>query len=191
MFTLNPRLAGSNNRDQSRTHHVTTYRQIPKRAVISAGIVCLVYLFVSPATAQEVGDRVVVTQDTVLKIPNGIVTTIQRGQPFDVKHVSGKWLWVPLAKPGWIDRRFVTIVAKAKAGSTHEPVATAIATVVEPKPIVPPTRKRTAPRVGISVGSHGIGVGIHSSRRGASISFGFGGHGHSHHGHRGRSSGRD
>lgn len=201
MFARSPHSAHSQNCMKSR-------RQVSRIALVSVAAICLTGVFISSADAQEPGDRVVVTQDSALKVNNGIVATVRKGQQFEVEHINGDWLWVPLEKPGWISKRYVALVKTAKgtasargnreshlSGGPHAPVATALAVAVDPQPTLPPERRAvparrsaTSPRVGLSFGPHGVGVGIRDPRRGSSIMFRFGGSHQSRHrsGHRSR-----
>lgn len=199
---------------------VRTCRRLLQEAAVFAAVFFLTGVVILPAHAQAVGDRVVVRQDTILKVNNSNVATVHKGHQFEITHVDGDWLWVPLDEPGWIDKRYVAVANPAKAqlsdasiragqasavASSHQgnaenrmpkdphaPIATALAIAMERQPTVPPARRPSAsPRVGVSFGPNGIGLGIRDPRQGSSIMFQFGGRRSGHHGHRGHPARRE
>lgn len=85
----------------------------PTFAVVFAS--CLV-LDSSALYSQEYAkdDRIVVWQETTLRIESTTIETVPRGTQFNVRSVQGRWLWVQgprSGKFGWIDSRHVTPVA--------------------------------------------------------------------------------
>ncbi len=72
------------------------------------------------ARAQEVGDTVIVSQDTELKLGDDVLSTIPAGQALKVLNVEGDWLWVSRGAMGWINKQFVTSASQALAAYTEQ-----------------------------------------------------------------------
>jgi tetratricopeptide (TPR) repeat protein len=67
-------------------------------------------LWLSPvmASAQTVGDTVVVIRFCDIKAGTAVVGRATPGQVLTVNEVNGKWLWVENGVPGWIDSGNIT-----------------------------------------------------------------------------------
>jgi len=72
------------------------------------------------ATAQQVGDTVIVTQDAELKVGDEVMQTIPAGQGLQVLNVNGDWLWVSREAAGWINNKFVTPASQALDSYTEQ-----------------------------------------------------------------------
>jgi len=66
----------------------------------------------SRVTAIDIGDLVIVTEATELRVPTGKVADVAPGDSLNVEQVKDKWLWVTQpdgGKPGWIDTAKVVL----------------------------------------------------------------------------------
>ncbi len=91
------------------------------RKVMFLSLAFLLSVLPRLATAHQVGDTVIVTQPTELKVGDEVMQTLPAGQGLQVLKVNGDWLWVSReAAAGWIHSQFVTPASQAIDSYTEQ-----------------------------------------------------------------------